>query len=44
MKALITTKKAPYKGVMARSSRKFSVFEFDEEKEKVENESMRFVE
>jgi hypothetical protein len=28
---------------MARSSQKFSVFEFDEEEEKVEKESARFV-
>jgi len=44
MKALVTIEKAPYEGVMTRLSRKFSVFEFDEEEEKIENESVRFVE
>jgi hypothetical protein len=37
MKASIATEEAPYEWVIA------SVFEFDEEEEKVEESSMRFI-
>jgi hypothetical protein len=44
MKASIATEEAPYEWVIPSLSWKFSVFEFDEEEEKVEEESVRFIE
>ena len=40
MKASIATEEAPYEWVIARLSWKFSVFEFDEEEEKVEEKTV----